>query len=212
MLVTFEGIDSSGKSTQARILVDRLRRNSLRPVHFIREPGGTAVSERVRSILLDASLPELGEVSELFLFAASRAQLVREVILPALHRGEFVVCDRFADSTVAYQGYGRGLDLQAIRAINALATKETEPDLTVLVDISVTESVSRKRRDGGSLDRMERAGTPFYERVRDGYLTIAREHPLRYLLIDGTRTVDAIADDIEHAVLERQQRLTRETV
>jgi dTMP kinase len=210
MLVTFEGIDSSGKSTQARILVDRLRRASRRPVHFIREPGGTPVSERVRSILLDPSLPELGEVSELFLFAASRAQLVRETILPALLRGEYVVCDRFADSTVAYQGYGRGLDLETIGAINALATDRTNPDLTVLVDISVSESIARKQQAGTALDRMERSGREFYERVRKGYLSLAREHADRVLLIDGAREVNAIADDVELAVQERHTRITGE--
>jgi dTMP kinase len=212
MLVTFEGIDSSGKSTQARILVERLRSASSCPVHFIREPGGTAVSERVRSILLDTSLTELREVSELFLFAASRAQLVREVILPALRRGEYVVCDRFADSTVAYQGYGRGVDLRTIDTINALATDQTEPDLTVLVDISVDESVARMERAGQRPDRMEQSGKDFYERVRAGYLTLARERPDRVLVVDGTRDVKAIANEIEATVRERQRRITREKV
>jgi|WetSurMetagenome_2_1015567.scaffolds.fasta_scaffold35373_2 dTMP kinase len=210
MLITFEGIDSSGKSTQARILVERLRQSSPRPVHFIREPGGTAVSERVRTILLDPLLPELSDVSEFLLFAASRAQLVREVILPALSRDEYVVCDRFADSSVAYQGFGRGIELDKIHAINALATARTEPDLTVLVDITVEESYGRKQKAGTALDRVEQSGKAFYDRVRNGYLAMAKEHPARVLLIDGTRGIESIAAEIEQAVRTRHERIKRE--
>jgi dTMP kinase len=210
MLITFEGIDSSGKSTQARILVERLRSSSSRPVHFIREPGGTAVSERVRAILLDTSLTGMCDVSEFLLFAASRAQLVREVVLPALSRDEYVVCDRFADSSVAYQGFGRGIALDKIRAINSLATGGTDPDLTFLVDIPVDESYLRKRNAGAALDRMEQSGRAFYERVRSGYLALAGENPGRVVLIDGTRHIETIAADIEQAVNMRHERILRE--
>jgi dTMP kinase len=203
MFLTFEGVDSSGKTTQAAILVESLRARGEAPVHFIREPGGTAISERLREILLDRRNLELSELTELFLFSASRAQLVSQVIVPALARGETVVCDRFADSTTAYQGYGRGLDLDAVRGINAVATAGTEPDLTVLVDITVGEIEARKNAVGGTKDRMESAGREFYDRVRRGYLAIALEHPERFVVIDGMRGVNDIARDIRRAVEER---------
>jgi len=207
MFVTFEGVDSSGKTTQARLVVDALRARGGPTVHFIREPGGTAISERLREILLDRKNLELSEQAELFLFSASRAQLVRQVILPALRRGEHVVCDRYHDSTTAYQGYGRGLDLDAIRRINAVATAGTDPDLTILVDITVEEIGRRKNAAGTGFDRMESAGRDFYTRVREGYLILAREDPERFLVVDGMRTVEDIARDIARAVGERQHRL-----
>lgn len=210
MFLTFEGVDSSGKTTQAAMLVDALRARGGAHVHFIREPGGTAISERLREILLDRRNLELSELTELFLFSASRAQLVAQVIAPALGRGEIVVCDRFYDSTTAYQGYGRGLDLDAIRRINAVATAGTEPDLTVLVDITVGEIEARKKASGGAPDRMEVAGREFFERVRNGYLAIAREHPERFIVIDGMRSVGDIARVIGRAVEERHVQLHRE--
>ncbi len=210
MFMTFEGVDSSGKTTQAALLVESLRARGGVPVHFIREPGGTAISERLREILLDRNNFELSELTELFLFSASRAQLVSQVIVPALARGEIVVCDRFADSTTAYQGYGRGLDLDAVRRINAVATAGTEPDITVLVDITVGEIEARKKAAGGAMDRMENAGREFYERVRGGYLAIAREHPGRFVVVDGMRGVNDIARDIRRAVEQRQGLTQRE--
>ena len=210
MFLTFEGVDCSGKTTQAAILVEALRARRGSIVHFIREPGGTAISERLREILLDRSNLELSELAELFLFSASRAQLVAEVIRPALGRGEIVVCDRFYDSTSAYQGYGRGLDLDAVRRINAVATAGTDPDLTVLVDITVEEIEARKRASGGVPDRMEKSGRAFFERVRKGYLAIAREQPGRFVVIDGMRNVNDIARDIRRAVDERLEQPHRE--
>jgi dTMP kinase len=210
MFVTFEGVDCSGKTTQASMLVDALRARSGTIVHFIREPGGTAISERLREILLDRSNLELSELTELFLFSASRAQLVAQFIHPALARGETVVCDRFYDSTTAYQGYGRGLDLEAVRRINTVATAGTDPDLTLLVDIPVAEIEARKRASGSAPDRMENAGRAFYERVREGYLAIAREQPGRFVVVDGMRNVNAIALDIRRAVEERLEQPHRE--
>jgi dTMP kinase len=193
MLLTFEGIDCSGKSTQARLLTERLQRD--RTVRFIREPGGTRISERLRDILLDKRHLELTETSELFLFSASRAQLVAEVIRPALQRGEFVICDRYFDSTTAYQGYGRGIDREAIARINALATQGTNPDLTFVIDIPVDELEHRKQVAGQPVDRMESSGRQFYERVRAGYKNMARETQ-RIVLIDGTRPVQDIHDAV----------------
>jgi dTMP kinase len=210
MFLTFEGVDCSGKTTQAALLVNALRARSGTIVHLIREPGGTAISERLREILLDRSNLELSELTELFLFSASRAQLVAQFILPAVARGEIVVCDRFYDSTTAYQGYGRGLDLDAVRRINAVATAGTEPDLTVLVDIPVGEIEARKRASGSAPDRMESAGRAFYDRVRKGYLAIARDQPGRFVVFDGMRNVNDIARDIRRAVEERLEQPHRE--
>jgi dTMP kinase len=207
MFLTFEGVDSSGKSTQAAIVVEALRAQGGAAVHFIREPGGTAFSERLRGILLDRGNTGLSDAAELFLFSASRAQLVREVIQPALRRGEYVVCDRYHDSTTAYQGYGRRIDLEAIRMINDVSTAGTDPDVTILVDITVEEMERRKRAEGTGFDRMELAGRAFYERVREGYYAIARENAHRFVVVDGMRSVRAIAEEIRHAVEEKLERI-----
>jgi len=198
MFITFEGLDCSGKSTQAKLLVERLRlflpgigRNQT--VHLIREPGGTRISERVREILLDRRSLELNADAELLLFSASRAQLVREVIVPALARREFVVCDRFLDSTTAYQGYGRGVDLQAINSIHRIATAGITPDLTLLMDIPLEEVRRRKTGMNAEEDRMEASGESFYRRVRDGYLDLATREKNRIAVLDGTKSVEVVA-------------------
>ncbi len=192
MFITFEGVDFSGKTTQATRFVEALKVCTNRRIHFIREPGGTRVSERIRQVLLDPATPELIPAAELFLFAASRAQLVAEVIRPALDRGDIVICDRFTDSTMAYQGYGRGIDLQAIHHINQLATAHTLPDTTIFVDISLEEVERRKIAAGVQVDRMENAGRAFFERVRNGYLTLARQEPDRFIRVDGAASVEEV--------------------
>lgn len=211
MFLTFEGVDSSGKTTQARMVAEMMRADTGGVVHFIREPGGTPISERLRDILLDKKNLELSETAELLLFSASRAQLVRQCILPALRRGETVVCDRYADSTTAYQGYGRGLDLTAVSQINRFATAGVDPDLTILVDITVEEIERRKHAAGSASDRMESAGKEFYERVRSGYLAIAADHGDRCVVVNGMRSVEEIARDIAAIVRERKERVTKES-
>jgi len=201
MLLTFEGIDFCGKSTQASLLVERLQGTCT--VRFIREPGGTRISERLREILLDTRHKELTDVAELFLFSASRAQLVAEVILPALERGEIVVCDRFFDSTTAYQGFGRGIDRSAIEAINTLATAGTVPGLTFIIDIPVGEIERRKRVAGLQFDRMETSGMDFFERVRAGYQEMARMSD-RFVLIDGTQPAQEIQKEIWRTLVLRE--------
>ena len=220
MFLTFEGLDFSGKTTQARLLVEKL--NTARPggetggdlrqlswragppvVHFLREPGGTQISERIREVLLDNRLLEMTDLAEMLLFSASRTQLVSEVIMPALHRGEIVVCDRFFDSTTAYQGYGRGVDLDAIAKINRIATLGLTPDLTVLIDIPVEEIELRKRRAGLHFDRMEASWKEFYERVRAGYRDIARREPGRFVEVDGTASIEAVQHAIGLSVEQR---------
>lgn len=205
MFLSLEGVDFSGKSTQARMLVDRLSVD--RPVRFLREPGGTGISERIRDILLDRTNLELSEVAELFLFSASRAQLVAQVIRPALLRGETVICDRYFDSTTVYQGYGRGLDLDAIRRINAFATGGLFPDLTIIVDIPIDEIERRKRAAGTGFDRMEAAGRAFFERVRAGYVALTKTEPERIVMVDGLRPVNEIHSDIWTLLLQRSTTL-----
>lgn len=195
MFITFEGLDFSGKSTQATILVEKLKKTHP-VVHFFREPGGTKISERVRDILLDKKNLEMNEAAELLLFSAARAQLVKEVIVPALQRGEIVVCDRYYDSTTAYQGHGRGIDLETVKRINHLATGGRDPDITFFVDIPVEEIERRKKRAGMSFDRMESSGKAFYERVRNGYREIARSESHRCVTVNGMPTVEEIARDI----------------
>ncbi|RPH38065.1 dTMP kinase [bacterium] len=214
MFLTFEGLDFSGKTTQARLVVEKLKIPpsnsgiSPRTVQFIREPGGTRISERLRDILLDKKNLELNQMTELLLFSASRAQLVEELILPALRRGETVVCDRYYDSTTAYQGFGRGLDLATIRQINAAATFGLNTDLTVLVDIPVPEIERRKALAGLSFDRMESSGRPFYEKVRNGYREIASAEPGRFIVVDGLKPVQELEQEIWNAVRCRENSHT----
>jgi dTMP kinase len=198
MFISFEGLDFSGKSTQATRLVERLRQHHI--VHFLREPGGTPISEKVREILLDKRHLEMSNTAEILLFSASRSQLVAQVIKPALLRGEVVICDRYCDSTTAYQGYGRGLSLEDVQTINRLATEGTMPDLTILVDIPIDEIEKRKTKAGLTFDRMESSGREFYERVRQGYQQLALAEPGRWVCVDGLESADDIESKIVMAV------------
>ena len=198
MFITFEGLDFSGKSTQAKLLVERLKSmpkvngGERMTVHFVREPGGSKISEQIRELLLDKKFPEMTDTAELLLFSASRTQLVKEVIIPALRRGETVICDRYYDSTTAYQGYARGLDLRAIQTINRLATAGTDPDLTILIDIPVEEIERRKHSAGLAFDRMESSGREFYERVRKGFLEIAAREAHRFVTMNGMASIEKV--------------------
>ena len=209
MFITFEGLDFCGKSTQAALLARRLREPGPVPdlpppsVILLRDPGGTPISERVRDILLDRASAEMGEISELMLFSASRAQLVAEIIRPALSRGEIVLCDRFYDSTTAYQGFGRGVSLETIRQVNAIAADGAEPDLTILVDVGIEEIERRRATAGQSSDRMESAGRAFYERVRAGYLELARAEQRRVVRIDGMGPIEQVHAGIWDEVSRR---------
>jgi dTMP kinase len=194
MFLTFEGVDFSGKTTQARLLVDRL--SPERKVCFLREPGGTPISERIREILLDRKTLDLTDEAELLLFSASRAQLVKQVIRPALGRGEIVICDRYYDSTTVYQGHGRGLHLSTVQTINAFATGSLVPDLTIIVDIPVEEIERRKHAAGKGFDRMESSGREFFERVRAGYRALCKEEPARVVRVDGMRPIERVHEEI----------------
>lgn len=190
LFVTFEGGEGSGKSTQTQLLKERLEKEGCTVV-ALREPGGTPLGEAVRRLLLHREA-ELTAEAELLLFLAARAELVR-VIRPALDRGEIVVCDRFSDSTLAYQGYGRGLDVDEVRRLNAWATGGLVPDLTVLLDLPV--DVGRKRKHAED-DAFQRERDPFHERVRQGYLTLAKSEPERWLVLDASLGVDTLAERI----------------
>ena len=196
VLITFEGCDGGGKTTQLRLLAERLKQTK-RAFLALREPGGTDIGETVRSILLQKKRSSLCAEAELLLFEAARAQLVHEVIRPALNEGKIVLCDRFMDSTTAYQGAGRHLSLKAIDVMNAFATGDVCPDVTFLLD--VPPEISRQRvlqRTFNDLDRMEGEELSFYERVREGYLRLATTHPERIIVVDACCDKETVADFI----------------
>lgn len=195
MLITFEGLDFSGKTTQIKLLTDKLQRNKF-TVILLREPGGTIISEKIREILLDKKYSEMTEIAEIFLFSAARTQLVSQIINPALQSGKIVICDRFVDSTTAYQGYGRGIPIEAVEQINKLATIGLKPNLTFFIDIPLSEITKRLMESNASTDRMESSGKNFFEKARIGYLQIAKIEPQRFIIIDGNRDIDTIHEEI----------------
>lgn len=189
MLITFEGGEGSGKSTQARLLHQTLAQRGYDAI-LVREPGGTPLGDRLRAALADPDLP-LSPLAELFLFLSARAELVERRVLPALRQGQIVIADRFADSTLAYQGYGRGLELGMLRYLNGLATGGLVPDLTLFLDVSPEEGL--RRRHAPQCDRFEREASDFHHRVRQGYLELAAADPKRWCVIDGTEPPDVVA-------------------
>ena len=202
--ITFEGPEGGGKTTQAKRLLARLRADG-RDVLYTREPGGTPTGEAIRDILQhDKAGEPICDQAEVFLFAASRAQLVRTVILPALERGTIVICDRFADSTTAYQGYGRGFPVDQMLAINAFAIDGAEPDVTLLLDVPITlgfeRVMGRQQELFEDADRIEREARAFHERVRAGYLELAQKWPHRFRRIDAARAPDAVEQSVWEVV------------
>jgi dTMP kinase len=197
VFIALEGIDRSGKTTQAELLARALGPDAL----LVREPGGTEAAERIREVLGDPDL-ELDPIAELILFGAARADLVAHVIRPAIEAGRDVVCDRFADSTIAYQGVGRGLGAERVEELNRLATDGLEPDLTVLLRI---EPELAAGRGGLGSDRFEREGIEFQRAVAGAYDEIAQRHPERVAVIDAAREVDAVHADVIALVRERRR-------
>lgn len=208
--ITFEGPEGSGKTTQARRLAERLRARGCRVV-VAREPGGTPTGEAIREVLQHDAGGEIPAAeTETLLFAACRAQLVRTVILPALAKGACVICDRFADSTLAYQGYGRGMDVGQIARLNAFATCGVTPDLTLLLDIDVKKGLKRvagrNSRSGARRDRIESETLGFHRKVRAGYLAMARQWPRRIVRIGSDRSPEAVERDVWKQVNQRLNR------
>ena len=197
MFITLEGIDRSGKTTQARLLADAIG------AVLLREPGGTGAGERIRELLADPRV-ELDPVSELLLFGAARAELVRREIRPALEAGRDVVCDRFTDSTLAYQGAGRGLGTETVQELNRIATGGLAPDLTVLLRLDPEPAAER---EGGGKDRFEREGLELQRAVAAAYDEIAHREPERVAVVDAARDIDAVHADVLSAV-ERARRMT----
>jgi dTMP kinase len=193
LFITFEGGEGYGKSVQARALHRRLSQLAI-PVLLIHEPGGTPLGNKISYWLKWGRDTKITPLTELLLFNASRAQLVEEVIQPSLKAGKVIIGDRFFDSTIAYQSYGRGLDLATVRSICQVATRGLKPDLTVLLDIPAEEGLARK--SARKHDRFEEAGLAFHRRVRSGYLKMAREEPERWLVIDATQSKERIAQII----------------
>lgn len=195
MLITFEGIDGSGKSTQARLLRDYFSNNGYATM-LVREPGGTELSERVRSLLLDRDL-DVQPMAELLLFSAARAQLVAERLRPALETGKIVICDRFYDSSTAYQGAGRHVcDPAWMQSFHRRVTGGLTPDRTYLIELSPEEALARRTARHPEADRMETSDAAFYERVVQAYDQLAQEHPNRFLRVDGRQSIAAIHNAI----------------
>jgi len=193
LFITFEGGEGCGKSVQSRALYRQLSQLAI-PALLTHEPGGTSLGKKLGRWLKWAKDTDMSPLTELLLFNASRAQLVTEVIQPNLESGITVICDRYADSTTAYQGFGRGLDLEVVKAINDAATQGLKPDLTILLDMPVETGLARKR--GRRQDRFEQEDIGFHQRVRDGYLKLAANEPQRWLVIDATQSKAKIAQII----------------
>ena len=203
MFITFEGPEGSGKSTQLVLLAQWLR-GLEQDVLATREPGGTAIGDRVRALLLDPACAEMVGEAEVLLFSAARAQHVGQVIRPHLARGGVVLCDRYADSTLAYQGYGRQLDLATLRVITDFATGGLRPDLVVFLDIDAEAGLGRKQLhandDASQWNRMEQEALAYHQRVRAGYLQMAAAEPGRWLLVDASQPVEAVQAAVQTRV------------
>jgi dTMP kinase len=195
-LITFEGSEGCGKSTQSRLLYQYLKKKG-NDVIYLREPGSTKVSEKIRKILLDAKNDFMSKETEMLLYMAARAQIVHEIIQPALSAGKIVICDRFLDSTLAYQGYGLGMDIKTIKAVGRFATQGIAPDMTVLLDLAVHKGY---KYHAAKKDRIEQRSTKYHSRVRSGYLRLAKLEPRRIKVIRGDGSKKQIQEEIRKLV------------
>ena len=199
IFITFEGIDGCGKSTQCELLKDFLRESG-KDFIFVREPGGTVIGERIREILLDKKNTQMTARTELLLFESARAQITDEVIRPALEEGKIVICDRFFDSSSAYQGMARGMGMDFVSGLNMAATGGLAPDVTFFFDISAEEALERRGKRGEASDRIELAGLRFQEDVRKGYLELAKNSDGRIVTIDATQGIEEIFGIVKEAL------------
>ena len=199
--ITFEGCDGSGKSTQLRLLSDYLTKQNI-PHIFTREPGGGKISEAIREILLNGKNMEMTDECEALLYAASRVQHLSDRVEPALKEGKLVICDRYVDSSLAYQAYARGLGDAFVRQINDFALKNYLPDVTIFIDLSPEDAFKRKH-GADQNDRLEKAGSAFHDRVYEGYKAVAKAAPKRVVCVDGKQTPDAIFADVLRILKEK---------
>lgn len=202
LLITFEGIEGCGKSTHSKLLSNYLKGKGYTCIH-IREPGGTNLGEEIRVTLLKSENIDISDLAELFLFEACRAQIVKDIIAPALKKKNIVICDRFTDATLSYQGYGGNIDIKMIKALNKAATRGLSPDLTLLLDIDTLKGLKRASRKG--IDRMESKGLAYHKKVRSGYLKLAKEDPGRIKIIK----VDGAVDKVQAAIRKEVDNVLR---
>ena len=200
MFITLEGPEGSGKSTQIRRLAKRLEAMGY-PVITTREPGGTPIGDQIRHVLVRLENKELHPRTEILLFLAARAQLVEQLIKPALQDGKIILCDRYGDSTLAYQGYGHGLDLDKLRQMLDFATDHLKPDLTILLDLDVKTGLMRKKAED-EWNRLDAYEVLFHERVRQGYLQLAAEEPERWRVVDASQGIDTVQEDLFQIILD----------
>ena len=200
MFITLEGPEGSGKSTQIKRLAKHLEEIGY-SVITTREPGGTPISDQIRQVLVRMENKELHPRTEMLLFLAARAQLVEQVIKPALQEGKIILCDRYGDSTLAYQGYGHGLDLEQLNQMLDFATDHLKPDLTILLDLDVKTGLMRKKAKD-EWNRLDAYEALFHERVREGYLRLAREEPERWRIVDASQAIDAVQEDLFQIILD----------
>ena len=202
MFITFEGPDGSGKTTQIRLLVEWLQELG-HAVALTREPGGTEIGDQIRAVVHDPSNTAIDPRTEILLYSADRAQHVAECVLPALAKGKVVISDRYADSTLAYQGYGRALDLETLQRITDFATRRLKPDLTLYLDIAPHVGLQRRQAGGGEWNRLDAEALEFHQRVRDGYLALMSGDPDRWVMIDAARSIEEVQADIRACVQAR---------
>jgi dTMP kinase len=202
LFVTIEGPDGAGKSTQAGLVAELLRSEG-QDVVVTREPGGTQLGERIRSVLLEPGEYAIAPRAEALLMTAARSQHVVEVILPALSGGAIVLCDRFVDSTLAYQGAGREIPLSELRALQAFAVRELHPDLTILLDLPAESGIRRRQDSGSPLNRLDQDDLAFHQRVREWYVQEAENDPERWIVLDATRAPDDLAREVARVISGR---------
>jgi len=197
LFITFEGVEGCGKSTHSKLLFEYLKKPGYRTV-YTREPGGTKLGEALRRVLLDSPKIQISDLAELFLFEACRAQIVKEIIRPALDRSSIVISDRFSDATFSYQGYGGRIDLKTIKTLDRVATTGIVPDLTMLLDIDTLEGLKRARKKG--IDRMEKKDLSYHKRVRAGYLKLSKQHPGRIRRVEASGHIPEVQAKIRREV------------
>ena len=209
MFITLEGPEGSGKTSQMAPLADFLRQlgNS---VVTLREPGGSDIGEQIRGVIMELNNTAMNPRTEILLFLASRAQFVAEIVRPTLNAGQWVLCDRYADSTLAYQGYGHQVDLDILRRLLDFATGGLTPDLTLLLDIETNAGLSRKRKAGDEWNRLDAYDLPFHERVRQGFQALATADPARWVTVDAARPAEDVQTDIRRTVEGRLGAISRE--